>query len=140
MIEYSEDVSAVTADQLAGFFEGWPQHPSPETHLRILRSSFAAVIARDAANRQVVGFATAVSDGHLAAYIPLLEVRADYRRRGIGSHIVRRLLRRLEGLYMVDLVCDSQLVPFYERLGLTPSCAMIRRNGEAQQGLPRSAA
>jgi GNAT superfamily N-acetyltransferase len=134
VIEYSEDVTHLVAIQLEGFFEGWLKRPSPETHLRILRSSFAAVIARDSANGSVVGFATAISDGVLAACIPLLEVRPAYRGRGIGSAIARRLLDRLEGLYMVDITCDPELVPFYERLGLQRSGAMIRRSRDAQRG------
>ena len=141
MIEYSDNVSEVTADQLGGFFDGWAQHPSPETHVQILRSSFAAVIARDSSCHKVVGFATAISDGVLAAYIPLVEVRSEYRGRGIGSQIVHRLLSRLDAFYMVDLVCDSHLLTFYERLGLTKrGCAMIRRNREAQRGRAAGAA
>jgi hypothetical protein len=31
---------------------------------------------------------------------------------------MRRLLARLEHLYMVDLCCDADLEPFYRRLGL----------------------
>jgi ribosomal protein S18 acetylase RimI-like enzyme len=42
----------------------------------------------------------------------------EYQRRGIGSELVRRVLVRLNGLYMVDLTCDAELVPYYERLGL----------------------
>jgi precorrin-8X/cobalt-precorrin-8 methylmutase len=66
----------------------------------------------------VIGFVTAVSDGVVSAYVPLLEVLPSYRRRGIGTELIRRLLARLDGLYMVDLACDEELVPFYERLGL----------------------
>ncbi len=60
----------------------------------------------------VVGFITAISDGLLAAYVPLLEVRPEYRGRGIGSELVRRMVGRLEDLYMVDLVCDPELESF----------------------------
>jgi ribosomal protein S18 acetylase RimI-like enzyme len=66
----------------------------------------------------VVGFVTAISDGVLSAYIPLLEVLPEYQGRGIGAELVRRLLDRLGGLYMVDLCCDEDVVGFYERLGL----------------------
>jgi hypothetical protein len=34
-------------------------------------------------------------------------------------------------LYMVDLVCDPGLLPFYARLGLQPYCAAILRNHAA---------
>ena len=115
-VEYRESVVGLTADSLRGFFVGWPQPPSSERLLELLRSSTYAVVAVD--GERVVGFVTAISDGVLSAYVPLLEVLPDYQGRGIGSELARRVLARLEGLYMVDLACDEELVPFYERLGL----------------------
>ena len=38
--------------------------------------------------------------------------------QGIGTELMRRLLARLDRLYMVDLCCDAELEPFYARLGL----------------------
>lgn len=65
----------------------------------------------------VVGFVTAISDGVLSAFIPLLEVLPEYRSKGIGKELVRRLLAQLERFYMVDLCCDAGLEPFYDALG-----------------------
>jgi hypothetical protein len=45
--------------------------------------------------------------------------------------LVRRLLVQLERLYMVDVVCDPDLVPFYEHFGMTPLTGMARRNRSA---------
>ena len=116
MIEYVDDLAGVEAEHLEGFFVGWPNPPSPERHLEILRGSSHVVLARD--GERVVGFVTAISDGVLSAYIPLLEVLPEYQGRGIGTELVRRLLAEVGDLYMVDLVCDADVVPFYERLGL----------------------
>ena len=77
---------------------------------------------------RVVGFVSAIGDGVLAAYLSCLEVLAPWQGQGIGSELVRRVLAELEPRYMVDLVCDEDLVPFYERLGLVPYRAMIRRD------------
>jgi len=74
---------------------------------------------------------TAISDGVLAAYIPLLEVRRAWRGRGIGAELVRRLLAQLDAVYMVDVVCDADLVPFYQRFGMVPLAGMARRNRSA---------
>ena len=117
-VTYTDDLSGVDSPQLDGFFVGWPQPPSPEQHLALLRGSYAVVLARDETAR-VVGFVNAISDGVLSAYIPLLEVLPSHHGRGIGSELMRRLLARLDTFYMVDLVCDAELEPFYRRLGLS---------------------
>jgi ribosomal protein S18 acetylase RimI-like enzyme len=99
--------------------------------MRILAGSEEIVLAIDSdAEDRVVGFVTAVGDGVFASYIPLLEVLPEYRGRGIGSELVSRLLRRLADRYMVDLVCDEELFPFYERFGMVPYGAMILRRRE----------
>ena len=134
MIVYQETLENVTPAQLTGFFVGWPQPPSPETHYRLLEGSQHVVLARDTEPEQVVGFVTAISDGVLCAYIPLLEVLPAYQGRGIGSALVRRLLAQLEGLYMIDLLCDAEVQPFYERLGLRPATGMMRRDYATLQG------
>ncbi len=135
MIDYRDSSDGVTSSQLQGFFEGWPDPPSPQTHLRLLRQSTHVILAVDSETGQVVGFITAVSDRILAAYIPLLEVLPAYQGRGIGSQLVRRMLQRLERLYMIDLVCDAALEPFYEGLGKRRMPAMVVRNHAHQSGV-----
>jgi GNAT superfamily N-acetyltransferase len=125
-VEYVTSAEGVDPHQLNGFFEGWPSPPSPEKHLAMLRGSSHVVLAREA--DEIVGFVTAISDGVLAAYIPLLEVRRQWRGKGIGLQLVRRLLAELDHHYMVDVVCDPELIPFYERFGMTPLAGMALRN------------
>jgi ribosomal protein S18 acetylase RimI-like enzyme len=148
MIRYVDSVDGIHLDMLHGFFEGWRRSVSPEDHLELLRRSDHVVLALDDSPNvqtpdtdpapdaaatpdvvadRVVGFITAISDGVLAAYIPLLEVLPDYRGRGIGTELARRLLHRLNGLYMVDVMCDCNVQPFYERLGMLPSTGMVIR-------------
>jgi ribosomal protein S18 acetylase RimI-like enzyme len=126
VLTYQDDLTGVTEAMLEGFFEGWPSPPTPATHLRLLRGSGMVAIARD--GDRVVGFVTAITDGVLSAYIPLLEVLPEYRHRGVGCALVERLVARLSHLYMIDLMCDGGVVPFYERLGFVPGVAMMRRN------------
>ena len=124
---YTTDVAELTPADLEGFFVGWPSQPSPEWHLEILRGSDHVVLAREGDEGPVVGFVTAISDGILSAFIPLLEVLPSRQGHGIGSELVRRMLAELDGFYMVDLVCDATLEPFYRRLGLTAMTGMGRR-------------
>jgi GNAT superfamily N-acetyltransferase len=134
MIIYQSDLRGVGAEHLSGFFVGWPDPPSPVTHLRILEGSSHILLARDGEAGPVVGFITAISDGVSCAYIPHLEVLPDYRGQGIGSEIVGRMLAALRRLYMIDLICDPGVQPFYERLGMRRYTGMIFRNYDRQSG------
>ena len=126
-IEYTTSLDGVKPEHLDGFFEGWPSPPSPAGHLVILRGSYRVVLVREIGSPQVIGFVNALSDGHLSAFIPLLEVLPQHRGQGIGTELVRRLLAELEGLYSIDLVCDDELRPFYARFGMQPLPAMALR-------------
>jgi ribosomal protein S18 acetylase RimI-like enzyme len=135
MIEYRTSIDGITADQLAGpFFVGWPDPPSPQTHLELLRSSAHVVLALHEPDQQVVGFINAISDGVFMAFIPLLEVIAPYQGRGIGSELTRRLVSRLEDFYTVDVMCDPELQPFYEHLGFRMATGASLRNYSRQSG------
>jgi ribosomal protein S18 acetylase RimI-like enzyme len=133
MINYTDSSAGIQPKQLAGFFDGWPNPPTPETHLQILEVSSHVVLAV-ASDGQVVGFVTAISDGVLSAYVSLLEVRPSHRRRGIGTQLVRHLLRQLDGLYSINLHCDPELQPFYETLGMRALGGMAIRDYSAQAG------
>ena len=129
MTHYREDLAGTSPDSVVGFFVGWPRPPGPRALHRALSRSTHVVLAWE--DERVVGLVSALSDGALAASIPLLEVLPPYQGRGIGRELLRRLLNRLEDVYMVDLVCDEELVAFYERLGLQRLQAMSRRNRSA---------
>ncbi|MHC4081382.1 MAG: GNAT family N-acetyltransferase [Planctomycetota bacterium] len=134
MIRYTDQIAGIRPEQLAGFFEGWPDRPTPDTHLKILAASNDVVLAIDDQSGAVVGFITAISDGVLSAYIPLLEVLPDHRGQGIGHELLRRMLLRLDDLYMIDLICDARLQHFYQSVGMEPATGMMRRNYERQSG------
>jgi ribosomal protein S18 acetylase RimI-like enzyme len=132
-VTYTDSLDHLSADHLhGGFFAGWPNPPSPETHLHVLHGSDHVVLAKD--GEQVIGYITAVTDGVLAAYIPHLEVLPAYKGQGIGSELVRRMLDKLRDLYMIDLICDTDVQPFYARLGMRPYTGMIYRNYDRQSG------
>ncbi|MGD2177557.1 MAG: GNAT family N-acetyltransferase [Anaerolineae bacterium] len=137
-IRYVCTLEGITAKHLEGFFEGWPDPPSPETHLRLLEHSDHVVLAVHGDSGDVIGFVTAISDHVLSAFIPFLEVLPEYRGRGIGSELVRRMLAQLSGLYMVDLLCDAEVEPFYASLGMRPTIGMMMRNYERQAGIDPS--
>lgn len=132
---YKNSLEGITPEMLVGFFDGWPTPPSPETHLKLLKNSSKVVLAFDKETDRVVGFITAVSDGVLSAYIPFLEVLPEYKNRGIGKELVHRMMAELAEIYMIDLCCDDDLVPYYEKFGMIKANGMLFRNYEKQSGV-----
>jgi len=134
-INYTKNLSDISTEMLAGgFFVGWPNPPSPETHLRILRNAWCSYVAIDSATNAVVGFINCVSDGVLTAYIPLLEVLPEYQGHGIGKRLVQLILDEAKDLYMIDIGHDEEKTGFYAQFKphtLTMSCF---RNYHAQSG------
>lgn len=126
----SDSTDGLTPSALEGFFVGWPTPPGAIRHLEILRASTYVSVAW-ADHHEVAGFIAAISDGTFAAYISLLEVRAHFQGRGIGTALTRRMLDRLSHCYMVDLICDEDVLAFYQRLGMSSYTGAIVRNPAA---------
>jgi hypothetical protein len=85
-------------------------------------------------DEHVVGFLASLSDGVLYAHLTLLEVLPEYPGRGIGTELVRRMINAFSNLYAIDVLCDPELQPFYERLGLSPASRQSRRESVFQHG------
>jgi GNAT superfamily N-acetyltransferase len=128
-VDYGDDVASLAPDQLrGGFFEGWPNPPTPEGHLRHLRGCEHVLYAADPATGEVIGFCSAIGDGGTVAFISLLEVLPAWRGHGIGTELMRRMLDHYRDRYAIDLVADDDVAPFYERLGGIRGRAIMWRN------------
>ncbi|MEQ1822669.1 MAG: GNAT family N-acetyltransferase [Fimbriimonadaceae bacterium] len=126
-ITYREFTSDLAASSLDGFCEGWAKPLSGEQLHTVFSSSYVVFLALDSEG-SVLGFVQAISDGVLSAYIPLLEVRPNVQRQGIGRELMRLALDRLSALYMVDLCCDMELTDYYTKIGMVPVRGMCKRN------------
>lgn len=131
---YQNSLEGISSNMLNGFFVGWPSPPNPQTHLRLLENSSKIVLAIDERTNEVIGFITAISDGVLSAYVPLLEVLPQYKNKCIGKELVSRMLKELDEIYMIDLCCDDDLVPYYEKFGMMKTNGMVYRNYAMQAG------
>lgn len=79
---------------------------------------------------RLIAFARVITDDRYRALIDDVVVDGDYRGRGIASHMLDTLLKRLEHIEQVMLDCDIELVPFYDRFGFSQKecAAMLRDN------------
>lgn len=110
------------------FFVGWPVKPSYERVMKHFEASHTLFLLND--DSEVLGFISALTDNALYAFIALLEVRNSEQGKGHGKFLVKEMLKSLDGVYAIDLVCDDDLGSFYEPFGFTKWNAMIQRNRE----------
>jgi len=134
MIKYIDNVDNISSDKLQGFFVGWPNPPSGEKHLELLKKSAYIWVAIDDETDMVIGFINAISDGVISAYIPLLEVVPEYQKRGIGRKLTEKMVKTLEVFYMVDLLCDENMNDYYKKFDFFATNGMIIRNYDRQNG------
>jgi aralkylamine N-acetyltransferase len=67
----------------------------------------------------VVGMGRALSDRISDAYIQDITVQKEYRGRGIGTEIIRELIKRLraDGIEWIGLIAERGSHEFYSRIG-----------------------
>ena len=92
--------------------EGWPSLPAdPERAVRALTAPGAVtVVALD--QGEVVGFAEAITDGEIQAYLTFVVVAEGARRRGLGGRLVREVFAR-SGAERLDLLTVEGVEGFY---------------------------
>lgn len=130
MIDYRSDITDLSPEQIQGFFGGWQNPFSSETHLRMLAGSDLAQVAIDTDTGRVVGFIAALTDHVQGAFITLLEVLPEYQGQGVGKALLTQMLDRLSHIQTIELMCDADLVPFYSQFGMKPSGGMVLRRRE----------
>jgi GNAT superfamily N-acetyltransferase len=99
----------------------WTEDPKGRAIIpRMVAGSYCFMVAKD--GERVVGMGRAISDGHSDAYIQDVVVLKEYRGKGIGAQLVKRLAEHCtaQGLLWVGLVAEPGTTPFYEALGFKP--------------------
>jgi len=127
-ITYSTNKDDLIGLKIENFFVGWLNKPSEEVLRKSIVNANYVVLAIDKNKKKLVGYITALSDNVLSAYIPFLEVEKEYQKQGIGRTLVEMMIKQLDNLYMIDIVCDKKLAGFYEEAGFRSWHAMIKRN------------
>lgn len=76
--------------------------------------------------RELIGFARAISDGVSNAYVSAVAVRPDWQRRGVGRALMERLLAGREGVKFV-LRTSPEGEPLYRSLGFVDADRILVR-------------
>lgn len=93
----------------------WSAAEKPELLHKGLLASHSLVTAWDGAT--LVGLGNAISDGCLVVYYPHLLVLPEYHGRGIGTRLMRMLMKRYDGFHQHMLVADGRALDFYRKCG-----------------------
>jgi aralkylamine N-acetyltransferase len=120
-----EIVTSAPIEEIVELYKsaGWWQE-SPEARAAIppmIRGSFCFMVARSIEGR-IVGMARVISDGYSDAYIQDVVVLPDYRGRGAGRELVRRLVQFCVArkISWIGLVAEPGTQGVYEDLGFGP--------------------
>ena len=104
---------------------GWIAYTSaPEKLARAFSHSMLTLAARD--GDKLIGLLRAVGDGETIVFVQDLLVSPSYRRKGVGSALIRELLSRYAHVRQIQLVADNDadLAAFYQSQGLRPISAL----------------
>ena len=122
---------SVSAEALADLREavGWNRMESAYKNPAL--TSFCHIAAYE--KEKLIGYIDCISNGVTDAYIQDLMVHPDHQRRGIGTMLMDRMIAKLKEkhIYMISVIYDESLKPFYERFGFYP---MLSGQMETCQG------
>ena len=113
----------------------WPAHAERD-FTPILERSLVWIGAFDGA--RLVGFVNVAWDGGGHGFVLDPTVHPDYRRRGIGSALLRHAadLARERGLEWLHVDFAPELEPFYRAAGFRETAAGLLRLREEPSGSP----
>lgn len=122
--ELDDDPERVDVDAVHAFISGesyWGRWRPRELTERAIRGSWRVVgLYRDG---EQIGFARAVADGAITAYLADVYVLAPWRGRGLGLELVREILDGGEApVRMRWMLHTADAQELYARVGFTAEC------------------
>ena len=120
-----EAVTSAPVEEIVELYRtaGWWQDipGAREAIPSMIRGSLCFMVARSLDGR-IIGMARVISDGFSDAYIQDVVVLENYRGRGVGSELVRRLTQFCiaRKISWIGLVAEPGTQGLYEELGYGP--------------------
>jgi ribosomal protein S18 acetylase RimI-like enzyme len=126
VITFIDSLNDIHATDLEGFLAHWDFQPPEGTLLTMLKQSSEVILARDTSSSTICGYVAALSDRVACGYISALEVRPEFRGKGIGTALLTQITDRLS-VYGVYLSCAPTMASFYTSRGFIPVTGMNKR-------------
>ena len=107
----------------------YPRERFEERIPKLVRNASVSLVARDE-DGVIAGVLFGLTDFCYWLFVTDLGVDRDHLRQGIGRSLMKRALETAGGEkdIAVYLVANSEAVPFYEKLGMTPSGDVMQYN------------
>ena len=86
--------------------EAWPSFPENPARAQRALTAPGVVTVVAAAGDRIAGFAQLMSDGEIQAFLALIAVAPDHRRKGVARQLLDLALAEAGGL-RIDLITDS---------------------------------
>jgi ribosomal protein S18 acetylase RimI-like enzyme len=125
-MNYEDFSESIEETDLEGLLAHWDFTPPVGTLRKMLKGSSISIIAREPDSSRVLGYVAVLTDQVVCGYVSALEVRPEFRQRGIGTALLHQVAERLDvqGIY---LSCAPAMVPFYEAAGYKQVVGMAKR-------------
>lgn len=97
----------------------WKEHYDKSALKSLIQGSFAFAVVIDNKNNKTIGMGRILSDGISDAYIQDLVILPEYRKKGIGKKLVKKLIRycKLKKIYWIALIAEPNQDTFYKNIG-----------------------
>ncbi len=119
-MEIKYTVNLPTKKELFSLYEclGWNDflQLSQEQLLKAIEQSWYSVYAYH--QEKLIGTGRIISDGIINAYLCGLGVDPNYRNKGTGTEISKRLVEYCKSSNLhIQFFCEEKLLPYYENMG-----------------------
>lgn len=95
--------------------DGW--NGMEDCYKNPLMTSYYHIACYD--EQKLIGYVDTVSNGLTDAYIQDLMVNPEYQGKCIGTQLMNKIIAKLKknNIYMISVVHEEKLQPFYKRFG-----------------------
>jgi GNAT superfamily N-acetyltransferase len=128
-----QDQRGIPAEGVLGLYRAagwWPERTADQ--VRAFLQASPAVGAWH--GQELIGFARAVTDGIMRAYVEDVIVAPGWRGRGVGRALLAGLTEQLGPVPLVTLFCSPDLVPYYEASSFKKTRQVVmHRNGSPSE-------
>jgi len=118
-IQYKKGI-VFTKEQISELFlsdPDWSSGKYPDRLFRAVNKSDWFLSAWD--GEKLVGFINCIDDGCMTCFLLYLIVDTNYKRSGIGTTLLKKMIRHYKAYNRIMLTTETDNIAFYERLGFT---------------------